>query len=266
MKKIFALLLAVTTCLLSVGLTACAPTNPTLYVYTHLGFAPYEYVDKNGDMAGVDIDIMRYVGKQLGYDVIISDIKFNQILYEVTQNEYVVGAAGMSEKPARNEIAIPSIPYAESIQYIIVEKGALGDISTDTKVPFSDLQQIKKPNKKLVIGYQMGTTGETMLENSISAGELGNSADGMGYSNGVLACNDVGSTIDAVILDKLPAEDIVKGNSKLQCFELQAEHEQYVFYFNKKATALRDKVNVVLQQMKSTGLIDEYTIKHSNNA
>ena len=84
------------------------------------------------------------------------------------------------------------------------------------------------------------------------------------YKNALIASQDIGSTLGAVVIDKLPAESISGADADLECFELNAEPESYVLYFNKEATELVAQVNVILAQMIADGTIDQYTINHSS--
>lgn len=274
MKRILTIIIAT---LMSVscvfGLVGCKNDSdkPTLQVYTNAGFAPYEYVNEYGEVVGVDIDIMKEIGEVLGYNVVINDIEFDQILVEVAKSELAIGAAGMTQTDTRDEVALPSMQYAKSVQYVIVESSAFADKDPSVdKLTIADLQILTKK----AIGVQDGTTGDFMVSDAISGyadddgqhvtGELeGKGFERMGYTNAIVASQDIGRTIGAVVIDKLPAESICKGNSNLKCFELDAEPENYVLYFNKNATQLRDKVNKVLEKMIAGGVIDFYTLKHS---
>ena len=55
------------------GLTSCK--QEVLTVYTEVGFAPFEYVS-NGEISGVDIDIMNMVGEKLGKKVVFENVAF----------------------------------------------------------------------------------------------------------------------------------------------------------------------------------------------
>ena len=68
---------------------------------------------------------MKEIGSVLGYKVVINDIEFDQILEEVGKNTLAVGAAGMTKNEARDKIALSSISYATSVQYVITVKDAL---------------------------------------------------------------------------------------------------------------------------------------------
>ena len=272
MKKFLTIL---TTALLSIvcvfSAVGCNNSNAeTLYVYTNAGFAPYEYVDKDGAVKGVDIEIMQEIAEVLGYKIVINDIEFDQILEEVGKNTMAVGAAGMTKNDERDKIALASISYATSVQYVITLKDALDDKLVGGKLPISALADLDKK----AIGVQEGTTGNWLIDDAINGvedddgahveGELegkGNSV--ITYTNAIVASGDIGKSLGAVVIDKLPAESIVASNNALECYEIDAEPESYVLYFNLGATALVEEVNKVLKSMIDNGVINYYTLKHS---
>ena len=265
MKKIIATVLAAVAACTTFCFASCGDKKDdtkTLQVYTNAGFAPYEYVNEMGDVVGVDIDIMNYIGKELGYKVVINDIEFNQILVEVGENELAVGAAGMTKKKERDDIALASISYATSVQYVIVPNGSFDeDDLVDGKLPLSKLTELDKK----AVGVQTGTTGEFMVDDALLEGQdlFGFNYQKLTYSNAIIASQDIGTTLGAVIIDKLPAQSIANANSALECFELDAEPESYVLYFNKNATELVAQVNTILESMIASGKINEFTLNHS---
>lgn len=255
MKKLIALILvaamAISACVL---FASCGEEQKTLQVYTNAGFAPFEYVNTKGEVVGVDIDIMNYIGKELGYKVVINDIEFKQILNEVEKNELAVGAAGMSKKAERDEVALASDVYATSVQYIIAPVGTFADGEVVTLEKF--LATAAK------IGVQAGTTGQYLIEDEIDA--EGTSNQIFEYSNAIVASQDIGSSIDAVVIDELPAKAISDADSKLACWKIDTDPETYVLYFNLKATELVAKVNEIIKKMQADGTIDQYIVNHSN--
>lgn len=255
MKKLIAIILVVAMAVIGCSaLAACAETEKTLQVYTNAGFAPFEYVDTNGKVVGVDIDIMNYIGKELGYKVIINDIEFKEILNQVQGNKLAVGAAGMSKKEERDKVALASIVYATSVQYVIAPNGTFADGAVVT------LDQLLAAANK--IGIQAGTTGQYLVEDYIAEKEASNST--IEYTNAIVASQDIGSTIGAVVIDELPAKAIAGSKSNLSCWKIDAEPESYVLYFNKEAGDLVTKVNAVLEKMIKDGTINQYIINHSN--
>ncbi len=273
MKKFVTALTAAIMGLACIGTSACSTDDgKTLYVYTNAGFAPYEYLSETGEVVGVDIDVMNKVGEELGYNVVVNDIDFDQILTEVANNKMAIGAAGMTKKAERDEVANASIPYATSIQYVIVPKGTFDNSDlVEGKLSLSKLSELS--NK--AIGVQKGTTGSFMVTDAIDGtedengnhvtGDLeGSGASDYEYANAIVASQDIGTALGAVVIDKLPAKSIVSANSAtLECFELEAEPEQYVLYLNKEATELLAQINTVLDKLIKDGSIDQFTIQHS---
>ena len=253
MKKILSLTLAALMVVACVAaFAACKKDEKTLYVYTNAGFAPFEYVNEQGAVVGVDIDVMNAIGEKLGYKVVVNDIEFDNILTEVQGNEFAVGAAGMSKKASRDEVALASKVYATSQQYVIAAAGTFTEGATVT------VDQILALDKKT--GVQKGTTGASLIQGD--DGE--NAAKTIEYSNAIVASQDIGSTLSAVVIDELPAKQIAAANAGLACWKIDAEMESYVLYFNKNATDLVAEVNKVLDQLIADGTIDQYIINHSN--
>ncbi len=257
MKKVLSVILAAVMIAACVLLASCGKTEEkVLNVYTNAGFPPYEYLDDKGNVVGVDIDVVNYVGEKLGYKVVVNDIEFNAILNEVAKDKFAVGAAGMSKKAERDEVALASDVYATSVQYIIAPKGTFaGD-----QVALADAVAYVAGSDIKSIGVQKGTTGADLVAESIE----NTAAKAIEYSNAIIASQDIGTTVAAVVIDKMPAEAICKDKDTLQCWSLDAEMESYVMYFNKDNADLVKQVNEVLKKMIEDGLIDQYTVKHSS--
>ena len=252
MKKILSLTLAV---LMLVGCLAAFAScggskKEKLYVYTNAGFAPYEYVNEYGEVVGIDVDVMQEIGEILGYEVIINDIEFDNILNEVSKNKMAVGAAGMSKKAERDEVALASDIYATSQQYVIAP---VGTFEADATVK---VEQIVAAVGEKKIGVQKGTTGADLIQENYNDSTIE-------YTNAVVASSDIGTTLGAVVIDELPAETISGTKAELACWKIDAEMESYVLYFNKEATDRVAKVNQILKVMQNNGVIDYFTVKHS---
>lgn len=260
MKKLVATVISAI--MLVCGAITCASCTQerqkTLNVYTNAGFAPFEYVNTKGEVVGVDIDIMNYIGEKLGYKVVINDIEFDNILTEVQKDELAVGAAGMSKRADRDEIALASDIYATSKQYVIAPVGTFAEGT----VTLADIVASLGDKK---VGVQKGTTGSFLFTDNEANPEYAELA--LEYSNAIVASEDIGSTLNAVVIDKLPAQQIAESKDTLACWEideLDAETETYVLYFNLKATELVEKANKILADMKKDGTIDQYIVNHSS--
>lgn len=252
MKKLITLIMTAVLGIACVfGLTACGKGDKdTLYVYTNAGFAPFEFVDEKGNVVGVDIDVMQEIGEILGYKIVINDIEFDNILVEVEKGANAVGAAGMSQKPDRDKMALATVPYFISTQYVVAPKGTFAEGAKVT------VDQIITAVGDKKIGVQTGTTGADLVNGT-------NDSITIGYTNAIVASGDIGSTLGAVVIDKLPAKEIAKSKADtLSYWEIDAEVESYVLYFNKSQTELVTKVNKILTYMQENGVIDYLVAKY----
>ena len=214
----------------------------TLIVYTEAGFAPFEYVDGNS-IVGVDVDIMNKVGEKLGKKVVFKNASFDIIVDTVSQGKATnVGAAGLSITDERLEKVNFSQVYYQANLYVIYNKdsGVSSKTMTDgsTGVYWSSL----KTNKG--IGIQEGTTADIFLSDEIKKG---------------VAVSAIGKTIDYVIIDELPAKQLIKGNPNLACLPLYYEGDEttgdilafdrYAICVTKGKDELLDTINEVLTEL-----------------
>ena len=271
MKKFIAVLLSA--CVLAgsaIAFSACGGDDrETLTVYTNAAFAPWEYLNEYGEVAGVDVDIAYELGDILGYKVEVRDVSFGSIFTNVQNDEMAIGAAGITITDERLESGIFSIEYATSTQYAIIPESMNTDANkTDGKLNMSALEGKK-------IGTQESTTGNILITDAINGtedeetgehvkGDLeGSGASVVAYKNGILAGENLGGQIDVLVIDELPAKSIGEGKTGYVVVELNAEPESYGIYRNKKDTTLKKKIDAALQVMIDKGVIDYLILKHS---
>lgn len=94
----------------------------TLIVATNATFPPYEYYD-NGNIVGIDIDIMRAVCDVLGMEMRLEDMNFDAVITSVQTGKASIGAAGLTVTPERLQNVLFTKTYAKSQQMIIVRDG-----------------------------------------------------------------------------------------------------------------------------------------------
>lgn len=247
MKKM-AVLLAF---MLSVGVLAgCGKSKDSksdkLIMATEAGFAPYEYLSNN-EVVGVDVDIAKEIAKELDKELEIQNTNFDGALLSVQQGKVDFVAAGISITPEREEVMDFSIPYATSKQVVVVKKG-------------SDV--IKTPddiNSKTRVGAQLGTVGQYYAEDDIDC-------EVKTYTKYAQAVTDLNNDkIDCIIMDELPAKELVKANNNIEILEKELFTDEYAIAVQKGNKELLDKINKVIERLKSEGKIDEFTLKHTGN-
>jgi polar amino acid transport system substrate-binding protein len=88
---------------------------------TNAEFPPYESMD-NGEIVGIDVDIMNAVCDELGMTLKIDNMEFDSIIAAVNSGKADVGVAGMSVTPEREENVSFTQGYAVSKQVIVVRE------------------------------------------------------------------------------------------------------------------------------------------------
>lgn len=97
-------------------------TRGQLVMATNLDFAPYEWEDDNGNPAGIDIDIFYALCDRLGYEPVIKNMKFEEIIPSVHNGETDIGMGALTITADRMEDVDFTQSYAQGVQVIITRK------------------------------------------------------------------------------------------------------------------------------------------------
>ncbi len=240
MKKFGLLLIAAL--VVSLVLAGCGGGSSTLIMATEAGFAPYEYLD--GDkVVGIDPDIAAEIAKEMGKTLKIQNMDFDSIPNAVAAGKADFGAAGMSITPERAEVVDFTIEYATSKQVIIVLKD-------------SGIKTAEDLTGKTV-AVQEGTVADLATADFIKDVQILPSKK---YFEAV--SNLTTGKAQAIVLDVLPAQEIIKTADNLVILDGELFTDRYAFCVKKGNTKLLETINKVMQRLIDEGKIDEYTMKH----
>ena len=227
-----------------------------LIMSTNATFPPYEMV-ADGDgvngsgYEGIDIEIAYALADKLGLELVIDDMDFDAALLAVQNNSADMMLAGLSYSEERDEVVDFSDPYATGVQVVIVKEGS--DVTLDNLGDY-------------MIGTQRGTTGYIYASDTPENGGYGEDHV-IGYDSGVTAVQElINGTIDAVIIDKQPAEAYVAANPDAGLTILPGNwvEEDYCLAVDEGNTALLNALNTALNELKSDGTLDEIVAKYIN--
>lgn len=232
--------------------------NKEIVIATNATFQPFEYIEDN-EFKGIDIDFMEAYAKSLDVKLTISNIDFDAIPSTISSGKADVGIAGMTKTEKREKILSFTDTYYKASQVVIVKNGSIYDGLTSADEILAKLSE-----NKAKIGAQKGTTGaayiagdEDMEFPGISGAELKNFDDGimatMALSNG---------QIDAVIIDKAPADLYVKKYTDLKVLNISLTEEEYAIACAKGNDTLIDSLNEFIGKAKSDGSLDAIISKY----
>ncbi|MDT7760358.1 MAG: glutamine transport system substrate-binding protein glnP, partial [Mycobacterium sp.] len=207
-------------------------------IATDTTFAPFEFQDAQGKFVGIDMDLIRDVGKDQGFTVDIKPLGFDAALQAVQANQVDGVIAGMSITDKRKQVFDFSDPYFESGVQMAV-------LATNNDVKsYEDLK-----GKRVAV--KNGTEGATFAD-SIK--------DKYGFTT--VSFTDSSSMYDEVktgnsvaVFDDYPvlAYGITQGNG-LKTVTPKEKGSSYGFAVNKgKNAELLTKFNAGLKHLRETG-------------
>ena len=234
-KVLIALLLMLTLC-------GCKNENELVLV-TEAGFAPYEYYE-NDEIVGVDIEIAKEIANDLNKELIIKDVAFDSIINEINKGKADIAAAGISITEERKKEVDFSIEYATSKQVIIIN-------SSSTITNPEEIYSKK-------VGVQLGTTADLFLSEKMSDNSIIRQKKYLSLVEDLKA-----NKVDAIVMDSLPANEIIKQNSNLKILNKELFVDKYGMVVKKGNDELLKSVNETLERLIEEGKIVEWTIKYS---
>ena len=203
---------------------------------TNATFPPYEYVDENNEVAGIDADIAAAIADKLGMELEITDMAFDSLIPALQSDTIDIVLAGMTVDPERAESVNFTDSYATGVQVIIVPE--------DSDIASPDDLEGKN------IGVQTGTTGDLQCTDAYGQEFVKQ------FDNGPLAVAALlNGQVDCVVIDNEPAKNYVAANEGLKILDTAYANEDYAAALAKEDTELFEQVNAAIQELKEDGTI-----------
>lgn len=214
-----------------------------LHMATNATFPPYEMVADDGTFEGIDVDIAGKIAEKLGLELVVDDMDFGSIITSVQTGKEDIALAGLTVTDERKQNVDFTDSYATGVQVVIVPED-------------SDIKTIDDLQGKL-IGCQESTTGYTYCTDDYGEDMVTAFPSGANAVQALLT-----GKIDAVVIDKQPAEAYVAQNEGLKILDTEYVAENYAIGVSKDNTALRDAVNNALKELIDDGtvqaILDQY--------
>lgn len=214
-----------------------------LVLVTEAGFAPYEFY-QDGEIVGVDIDIAKEIAKELGKELVVKDVSFDFLINEVKSGKADFAAAGISITDERKKQVDFTDEYTVSNQVVVVKQ--------DSSITSFD----EISNKKIAV--QLGTVADLYVSDNYPDATL------VQHKKYLSAVEDVkADKVDCLIMDELPAKEIVKANSELKIMDGVLFQDRYGMIVKKGNDKLRKQINKVLKRLIDDGTIENLVLKYS---
>ena len=204
--------------------------------------------DDKGEIVGFDIDMAKEAAKRAGMDVEFKAIDWSSKEAELKSKKIDALWNGLTVSPEREKNILFSNVYMKDKQYIIVRNE---DESIKGKADLAGK----------VVGVQQASTGEAALQKDESGKTV---KEIKSYADFVSAFMDLGiGRVDAVIADGVIARYLMtKEPGKYKIVEgTDYGVDDFAVGFRKEDTALRDKINGILAEMKKDGTADKIAEK-----
>ena len=254
MKKVLALVAACAFAVLA--MTGCGSSNnaassgsgsgaKVLKVGSSVDFAPFEFQDEGQkEYQGFDMDLIRAIGKEMGYDVEIQNLGFDGLIPALQGKNIDAIISGMSINDERKQNVLFADPYYQSGLTMVVR---------DNETAIKSFQDLK--GKKVAV--QIGTTSadEVKKIDGVEIKELNTPAD--------CFMELKAGGVDAVVNDR-PVNDyyITKNNAQgVKALEEKLTAEDYGIAIGKDNMELQQKVNDALKKLKENGEYDKIFAK-----
>jgi glutamine transport system substrate-binding protein len=210
-----------------------------LVVGSDAAYPPFEFVDKDGNIVGIDIDIAKAIADHLKVKLRVVNTSFDGIIPALLAKKFDMIISAMTITPERAKQVDFSIPYYNAGQLITVRED-------DNRI------KSEKDLQGKIVAVQLGTTGQFYAESLPGIKEIRKfeTVDGafLELKNG---------RVDAVIADDLTSLAFVRSTKGLKVINKLLTKEQYGIAVRKEDKALLREINIVIARLKKEGVIEK---------
>jgi len=202
---------------------------------------PFSY-HRLGRMTGFEIDLFDKIAEELNLTIEWKDLAFDALLESVQSGKVDCAISAIAENDKRKAVMDFSLPYHDSKVAFIVAKD-------------SNFQKVDDLKDEL-IGTQIGSTHETVLEGMLPNGKI----QTLPKMPELLAALK-NSSIKALVTGAIEASNHVKNDDKLAYFIVPDKVELFAIAFP-KGSKLLEKINGIIKKFKDDGTISTLEKKY----
>lgn len=257
MKKIISFALCVMMLLSVLAGCTAGTSEGKLVLATSADYPPFEFhmLDENGKdvIVGIDVSVAQKIAEDLGLELEIKDISFDNLLTAMDKGECDIVIAAMEQDAERDKVADFSDPYYTDLPPMILVKASAVE-------QFTSLESFSG----LVVGAQTGTTKEDIVKDQMTGAELLSLSTVTDLVN-----NLVYDKCQALVLDGAVALQYADSNPDLVVCEAVSLGEAYPYRVAVKEgdpKGLLESINKTLAQITTDGTMDKYIAEADTNS
>ena len=231
-------------------------SGETLKVSVSPDFAPYEFEDpsKTGQdkYVGADMELARYIAKELGMTLEIQPMDFDACLAAVTQGKADCSISGLYPSEERKQVVDFTDPYFDDAEQLLV-------ISKDNLEKYSTEESFKGE----VVAAQNGSAQATIVQDKMKDSKfqaVNKTTDGIQMVRSGKAA--------AVLLQGVMAKSVIAGDDSLTTSPVTYTNDEaeLVIAVKKGNTDLTNKLNEVIKKVNEEKLYDKWIVDAQNLA
>lgn len=238
--------------LLAISLNACSlfhtsntETTSLLKVGVSSHYNPLAFREHD-ELQGLEIDFARSLAQELGKELVIKEYRWELLFNALEDREIDIIMSGVSITEERTQRFYFALPYTQIAQMAVIRS--------------QDAQHLAPPEAlhsgNYVVGYSVGTTGESYVQNN----HTGKSAGFKTNIEGVAALRQ--GKIDYFVHDAPTIWNLANGSNGSGTSDLLGLYrpltqESLAWVLNTKELTLANEVNSILERWKNNGYLNQ---------
>jgi len=249
MKKYGVILLVLCVLMLGVVNGAVAEEKKTYIVGIDGDYYPFSYIDENGNPAGFDVESIKWIAQEMGFEVEIVPIAWDGIIPSLLAKKIDMIYSGMTVTEERKE----KVDFTD-VYWVVNQAVATKEEANWTLEDFLA--------GKCSVGTQRGCSAAMWIEdNLVKSGILPEDKFKL-YDNFPLAVTDLlNGRIETVIMDE-PVVDKAIAGRPLKTIGVISTGEEYAIAVRKEDTELKALLNEGLKRLMSSPYWEELIKKY----
>lgn len=219
-------------------------------------YRPFVFYDYSDSLTGLDIELIKEIGKLEGFTVKPLDMAFDGLIDSVNVGQIDLIGGAFSKTPARaKEVIFSDVYYSNSAVIIAAKSGSVPE-----KIDLTNISGFR-------IGVQRGSSFDQWLKTNLVLGGLMNTQNIFTFSTADGALKALaGGSVDLVMFDRVVYEQIYEKSGNFRIVNDSLAKEEYAFAAAKGSEALIRRINDGLARMSKDGSLDALIAKYTQTA